>query len=140
VPSKALRKENPIRNPPQRIRDGILRPTISEENLLADFLRLQTRAHINRTVRTYRAAGFNDMLDLSITIHHKRRPVREKVLIVQDPVRLGHIALHVAQQWEANVYLFCESSVGRRCVDANSEYCGVVQIYFLVVDTSLVSL
>ena len=109
-------------------------------SLFTDFLRLQTRAHINRAVRTYRASGLNDVLDLSFSIHHKRRPVCEKVLIVQNPVRLGHIALHVTQQREAHGNLFCESIVGRRCVNADSEYCRVVQIQFLVVDTSLVSL
>jgi hypothetical protein len=110
------------------------------ESLFTDFLRLQTCAHINRAVRTYRASGFNDVLDLPVTIHHKRRPVCEKALIVQNSVRLGHVALHVAQQREAHANLFCESIVGRGCINADSEYRRVVQIQFLAVDTSLVSL
>jgi hypothetical protein len=140
VPSKVPKKKIPSATRRGGSGMGFSIQLFPKENLLANFLRLQTRAHINRAVRTYRAARFNDVLDLSVTIHHERRPVREKVLIVQNPVRLRHIALHVAQQWEANVNLFCKSCVGRGCVDANPEYCGVVQINFLVVDTSLVSL
>ena len=114
--------------------------SLPKRNLLTDFLRLQTRAHINCAVRTDGAAGFNDMLDLPVSIHHKRRPVREKVLIVQNSVCLGHIAFHVAQQWEGHANLFRECVVGRRGVYTDSENCVVVQIQFLAVDTSLVSL
>ena len=80
------------------------------------------------------------MLNLAFLVHNKRGPVGKLVLVIEDPVGLGNFALHVAKQWECHPDLLCECAVGGRCVNTDSENCRIVQIYFLVVDTSLVSL
>ena len=62
-----------------------------------------------------------EVLDDAFLVHDKRRPISEAVLFVQDAVLLGNGPLKVAQEWEAEAFLFGKRFVGGRAVHADAE-------------------
>jgi len=63
---------------------------------------------------------FNVADDASL-VHDKSGPVGEAVLFVQDAVLLGNGPLKVAQEREAEAFLFRKGFVGERAVHTDAE-------------------
>ena len=105
---------------------------------LIAFLQLCTR--LNRAGGIYRASAFDDVRDLSFLINHERRPVREFILVVENPISFRHLSSDVAQQRKRHADLFRKSIVGGLPVNAHAQNCRVIQVDFAAFDTSLVSL
>jgi hypothetical protein len=101
---------------------------------------LQICTEVDGIGRINSAAAFLNVLNPTLLIHHKRCAVGKLSFIIQNTVRFGDLALHVAQEREFHAKLFGEFGIGRNGIDADAQNCGVVKIDFARVDTSLVSL
>ena len=80
------------------------------------------------------------MLNLSLLVHDESRTVCELSFIIEDAIRFRDFALHVAEKRKLDTNFLGEGGVGRSSVNADSQNCGVIQVYLAFVDTSLVSL
>jgi hypothetical protein len=109
-----------------------LRPRVRQSSPSANLLRrlflTYARADVDRVSRIDSTAAFLDVLYLALLVHHEGGSAGKLSLIVEDPVILRHLPLHIAQQRKFHADLFRECRVGGRSVDADSKYRGVVEV------------
>ena len=101
---------------------------------------MQACADVDRVRWVNRTIAFLDVLDLALLVYNKGGATGKLGLLIQNPVRLGDLARHVAKQWEFDSDFLGEGGVGGGSIDADAEYRSILWIDLARVDTSLVCL
>src|ERR1700693_1539409 len=108
--------------------------------LLCALFLMQPGADGDGTVGVDGTLVFDDMLNGPFLVDNEGGAIGELALLVQDPVILGDLAVHVAEQGEGDADLCREFTVGGGAVDADAENLRVIRIDLSGGDTILVRL
>lgn len=105
---------------------------------------MQIETYADGTIGVDRGGSLLNVANHAFFVDHEGGPASPFKLLsghrglLQDAVLFHDCAVHIAQQWESDANLFCESVVGSRAVFADTEDHGV--IVFELGEISLISL
>jgi hypothetical protein len=101
---------------------------------------MQLGADVDRIRRINRAVAFLDVLDFALLVDDEGGAIGKLKLVIQNAVFLGNLTRHIAEERKCDSDLFGECCVGGESVDADSKYCGVLEVDLAGIDTRLVCL
>ena len=78
--------------------------------------------------RVDRHFPFIDVLNNSLGIDHKRGPIAEALIFIENPVILYHRSFEIAEEREREVQLLCKLTEGRSVIATDSEDLGVSSV------------